>query len=606
MSVSPLWGRLLTCAGLLIPLLCGTATAAWQPLPSVDLAKLHVSDFRDEELDLPFYLAHFRELAGSVVEEGPGRGFINIPVWRSVRDNKPYNARIMESILSLAYFYTYKRPWNPYYASPAVRERLEASLEYWLHMQNPEGRFAEAAPQRWNLASTAFSTKFMGETLTLLKGGPPLNPELVGRVVEAVHKTIRLVLTDEQLRKYGTFVSNQYTNVFAGGLAFLKLYPDAELDGLLRQRFRDGMRDHQSPAGYFYEEDGPDFGYDIFTHLSNLQMAWDYARGTEEGKLIAEQERKWFEWLSYNAVPDGDFSALILNQGIATRTKRDSIPGKDTPVGEVAPEARAFATSRTALAADIAAERRDLEYLWPRVPALMPGTYSPYAFLQRDHRTWYPTEAERDDARRKLPYFARKEFTHQLGDSRHPMVFTYVRRPRYYAAFNAGKPLATNKQQRFGLGMLWSEDTGAVLVTQSGSNTAAWGTAAEGAPQVYEAGDLAVTYRVGSNTVQPKPGAVDLPRGVLTVTYPLGAKGEKSLEFGEEGITVKVKHAGSFTEIVPLLQAGDDLPAGFALKVDAPAEASTADTETRVGTRKLSVVRIKASGELSYRLRFGS
>jgi hypothetical protein len=94
---------------------------------------------------LPFEVFDFKELADAVVEQGPDRGFINIPVWRSPRENRPYNARIMESVLSLAYFYTLKKPWNPYYGSPALRQRLEAALEFWCGLQNPEGRFAEAA-----------------------------------------------------------------------------------------------------------------------------------------------------------------------------------------------------------------------------------------------------------------------------------------------------------------------------------------------------------------------------------------------------------------------------------------------------------------------------
>jgi hypothetical protein len=580
------------------------ALGAWEPLPTVDLARIHPSDFRDTELDMPFYLAHFRELAAGVVEQGSERGFINIPVWRSVRDNKPYNSRIMESILSLAYFYALDRPWNPYHASPALRQRLEASLEYWLRQQNPEGRFAESAPGRFNLAATAFSTKFIGQTLTYLQTGPPIDPDLLRRVIAADRKTIHLLLTAPDLIKYGTFVSNQYTNVFAGGFAYLKLYPDPELKDLLLKRFAEDIHEHQSPAGYFYEEDGPDFEYDLFTHQSNLAMAWDYVRGTTQGQMIVDQERKWFEWLSYNAVPNGDWSSWILNQGIGTRTRRDAIPGKDHPVGEFVPEEHAFATSGEALKADITAERRELEFLWPRVPALEPGTYSPYAFLLRDHRSWFPAETQREAARGRLPYIARKEFNHQLSDDRHPLVFTYVRRPSYYAAFGAGQQLSTNHQQRYGLGLLWNEDMGAVLVTQSGSSTAAWGTQAQGAQQVYEAAEVKPTYRVLNTAVQSKPGSADLPQGVLTITYSLGSQGEKKVEFRDDAIVVTIHHPGQFTEIVPLIQAGDDPPAGFALKIEGPASRTRVPTDTLVGGRKLSVVRIEASGTLSYELRF--
>jgi hypothetical protein len=585
---------------ILFVLACSGATAAWDPLPAVDLAKLKPSDFRDSELDMPFYLAHFRELAGHVVEEGQDRGFINIPVWRSVSGNKPYNSRIMESILSLAYFYSLDRPWNPYYGSPALRQRLEAALEYWLKQQSPEGRFAEAAPKRWNLAATAFSTKFIGQTLTYLHSGPPIDPDLLKRVIAADRKTIHLVLTAPDLIKYGTYVSNQYTNVFAGGFAYLKLYPDPELDALLRKRFAEGMREHQSPAGYFYEEDGPDFEYDLFTHQSNLAMAWDYVRGTNEGKLIAEQERKWFQWLSYNAVPGGNWTNWILNQGIGTRTRRDAIPGKDMPVGEVVPEERAFATSHDELQRDIADERRVMEFLWPRVPALQPGTYSPYAFLLRDHRSWFPTDAQRDEARRNLPYFARKNFNHQLADDRHPQVFTYVRRPRYYAAFGAGKQLSTHRQQRFGLGLLWNEYMGAVTITQSGSSTASWGTLADGGQRVYEADDLNATYTVAGAAVTPKPGSFDLPAGPLTVKYPLADKGEKSIEFREDEIVVTVRHPGKFSEVVPCLQGGDDPPVGFTIQ---PVGVRAA-TDTLIGGRKLSVVRIEGKDALTYHLMF--
>lgn len=124
---------------------------------------------------------------------------------------------------------------------------------------------------------------------------------------------------------------------------------------------------------------------------------------------------------------------------------------------------------------------------------------------------------------------------------------------------------------------------GAVLVTQSGSSTAAWGTRAEGAQQVYEAVGITADYRVLNNAVQPKPGSVKLPQGALTIAYPLGTQGEKKLEFRDDAIVVTIRHSGPFTEIVPLLQAGDDPPTGFAVKVEAPATMTRVATETLVG-----------------------
>src|SRR5687767_7555029 len=63
----------------LLTISVSTATAQtaspWPKVPPADFTKLKPSDFADDELDLPYYLAHFHRLANSVVEEGENRGF---------------------------------------------------------------------------------------------------------------------------------------------------------------------------------------------------------------------------------------------------------------------------------------------------------------------------------------------------------------------------------------------------------------------------------------------------------------------------------------------------------------------------------------------------
>src|SRR5439155_5446549 len=146
------------------------------------------------------------------------RGFMGKPVWRGSDKNQqgPWNARVMESHLSLAFFYCTDRPWNPYFASPAVRQRLEAMLTFWCNMQNPDGRFSEYGPQQWNLPSTAFATKFMGETLTLLEKNETkaaIDATLHRRLIDADRRAILAVLTRDDLYDHGKRYSNQYTNV---------------------------------------------------------------------------------------------------------------------------------------------------------------------------------------------------------------------------------------------------------------------------------------------------------------------------------------------------------------------------------------------------------
>ena len=134
--------RRLVAAGF-VALACARSIGAQaSEVHPADLGRLSVNDFRDDELDLPYYLANFHRVANSVALSGPRRGFIDIPVWRDRKDNEPYNARIMESILSLAFFYTADRPWNSYRGDPALRARLEAALDFWARSQSSDGRFS--------------------------------------------------------------------------------------------------------------------------------------------------------------------------------------------------------------------------------------------------------------------------------------------------------------------------------------------------------------------------------------------------------------------------------------------------------------------------------
>jgi hypothetical protein len=614
--------------GALAALLCasGSVSAAapdaggWAAVPPADLSRLKLSDFADDEIELPYYVAHFHEVANRVVESGEDRGFIDVHVWRNLKDNRPYNARIMESVLSLAYFYATKRPWNPHYASPALRVRLEAALSFWCGKQHVDGRFPEYGPGEWNLAATAFTTKFMGETLTLLRDGPPIDDAVLQRAIAADRKAIEAVLDLPELYEHGKDFSNQYTNVYAGGLAYLRLYPDSGLAERLARSMRDNTHVFQSPAGYFYEQKGPDFGYNLGTHQSNLRMALHYVGGTELGGLLIEEERRFIEWISYNAVPEPDGLGFTLNRAIETRQRapylsRLDLDRRAAPPAEV-PLAAAFLPTREEMAAARAARRDELARDWPRVRAFEPGNgaFSPYTFLHRRHTQWLPSAAERTAAVATLPYLKSDRFVHQRVDGREALHFTYVRRPRYYAAFNSGRRLM--EQQRYGLGLLWTPATGALLQSQTGSSSAAWGTRPDGALHVDEAGDLNAEMRVGGATVAPAPGARDLADGPLTVQYALRRGGTKTVSFGETEIAVSIERAGPFEEQLPLLLADDDELASrdgrvtllhrgrpvLVVSYEGATGLRVDRTGDRIGHKQVAVVTLPAADRLRYRL----
>src|SRR5262245_58472240 len=93
------------CLILSLALLLSLTVAAQTNVPPVDPARIQVSDFTDDELDLPYYLVNFHRVANSVPLEGALRGWITASVWRGDANQRTYNARVLESQLTLVYFY---------------------------------------------------------------------------------------------------------------------------------------------------------------------------------------------------------------------------------------------------------------------------------------------------------------------------------------------------------------------------------------------------------------------------------------------------------------------------------------------------------------------
>ena len=623
-------GALLLALGAILPApVAAQNTASPRTIEMVrtaDLSKLSPSDFRDDELDLPYYLAHFARVANSVVLSGPRRGFVDIAVWRDLKDNQPYNARIMESILSLAYFYTLARPWNIYRGDPAVRVRLEAALDFWTNSQNADGLFSEYAFGQWSLAPTAFATKFMGESLRLLRDGPPIDSAIYRRAVVADRKALMATLTRADMQEHGRVYTNQFSNAFAGALAYLELFPDAELNRVLHEQVEAADRDHQSPVGFFYELGGPDWGYDLNTHHSNFIMAWHYAHGTPFAKSFSEPMTRWYDWFAYNALPEPNHSrALTLNRAIETRQRTATATDAGTseaitgfPIAEMVPGARVLGPTREELVRRNAATRARLVKNWPRVDSMPVGTfraYSPYAFLHRSHTQWFPTEAQWRAARADMRPVREQRFTHQRVDTRKPMAFTYVRRPAYYAAFATGDVVTA--QQRFGLGMLWTPSGGTFLQSQSNGTLSSWGTRASDTSVVYEAAFIPATFDVNAKRVSEQTGAHDLPAGNLKIQYTLGKSGSKTVEFDDAGVHVNVEHRNAFVEQLPLLIHDTDPVVAtpgrvtlhrnhtqLVIRWNSRASATVTRTDERVGDRRVTVISIPATGALRYDLQF--
>jgi hypothetical protein len=580
-------------------------------LAPLDYSRVRIQDFADEELDLPFYLVHLHQVVNGMDDRGPTRGYLRLGVWRSIQ--APYNARVMENILSLAWFYTAKRPWNQYYRDPALRARLEAALDFWCRSQAPDGSFTEYGERDYSLPPTAFATKFIGEAMALLRG-VPLDEKIRTRAMTALRRAVVATLTNISFYAHGSNYTNQFGNVWGGGLTLLTLAPEPKLRLFLESRFRASHADFQSPAGFFYERGGPDFGYTLGTHGSNSAQAYKYLRGTPLERILLEGEERWMDWLAWNAVPEPD-GGFILNRSIETRRRHTSFRSYETPFAERIPFARALSESSEERSVRLAHLRGKLTATFPKVSALKVGegeSFSPYVFLNRDMPDAYPPTKERNAARALLPSIVPGSAISQRRDPRMPATFTFVRRPTYYAAFVAGKKASA--QQRFGLGLLFNAGYGAFLQSQTETHEQSWGTAVPGGDHNYEAHDLEVTYtRDAKELPAAKDGVNAVPNGTLGIEYELGTLGKKAVTFRERSLDVSVQLRGEIVESLPLLVVSGErveLSPGRArvkgktgsceVRFDDAVVTKAEPTDQQVLTKRLVTLKLTARDELNY------
>lgn len=583
----------------------------------LDVSQVDPASFTDEESEYAYYLQHFATVANAVVMTGENRGFLDIKVWRRPQDNEPYNARVIENHASLCFFYTLDRPWNPYYGDPAVKIRLEAMLDFWCNMQHIDGRFSEYAYEQWSLAPTGFGIKFMGETLRRLhksasSGGPTVDADVLDRAVAAAKKAIEVLLSHPDLLKHAENFSNQYTGFWGGTLSFLSAYPDEDMYRAFVEKIQIFREELTSPVGYHYERTGCDWRYTLATHTHNMRHMWHYARGTELESLIVEMEKPWVDWVSYNAVLEPDGSYFTVNRAIETRTEQPGFEYWNMPVVEHIPLAQAFAQDRDSQLDDARVAREKLIETWPSVAPL--EMFAPHMFEGgRTDLTWRPTPDQQAEGRKLLPYLEKDRYTHFRMDDRVDVHYTFVRRPDYYATFNAGEIICPI--QRYGIGLIWHPQMGSVLQTQS-REAGPWGTQpADG--ELYEAATFQPKVSVGGTPFVPTSGQHDLGDGDVVFNYSLGDIGQKSVQFGESQVAVTVEHAGAFTEHVPLLiRAGDTLTVEgkevrlkradttMVIVCDSDVHVEVQKTEVTHGPFELQRITIGASDNLHYRIAF--
>jgi len=537
--------------------------APWPEVPPVDFSRINPSDFTDQEVDVPYFLFHFAQVANAVVESGENRGFLDLAVNRDTKDNRPYNARIMEMQMALAYFYGADRPWNPYHRHPAVRARLEAMLERWTRIQNADGLFAEYSPDNYSLAPTNFGAMAAAQSLEILVSTKaPFDPAILAAAKSSLRAALMAMFTRDDMARHARDWSNQFSGSYYAALVYLKFWPDRELDAAFVAAVARACRDDQSPAGFHYEQGGPDFGYSG-VHDNNLRIAWPLLRERPElTRPILDADRRWNRWLAYNFVlqPGTDQSPLfITNAGINARTSHSSQTSRPRPLAELIEEARPFANTPEEQRRDLASKRERLASSWGEWPELRvpsPYSYGPGFVYDawRPLNLWQVSAPDRAAALAKLPWRAATSFNRQLHDD-WPLTVTLARRPTYYAAFNSGRLRVP--RQNYGLGLVWNDKFGAAVQAVAGTAWASGTRPATPDAKLYEQSTATTRCLVAGGTVTPKVGEQSLREGDLRLTYKLAEAGTKSVTFAATRISTEITHRGDFEELLPLLFPDD-------------------------------------------------
>ncbi len=472
-------------------------------------------------------------------------GWFNAGYWRT-EGMIPINGRLQESVLTLAYFYTQDRPWNPYYRSETLARRILAGIRYLISIQRADGGFAEysaistAAPAGFVLAHLALAYRLLEATPLNCPGGLYWQRKLLDCLLRAAEWALNPNQSEQW--DHGAHYSNQLIAGLAG-IARIQDCLTPDLKGKFHAALNRLPRVIQGTAGYLFEDSGPDFGYS--TSVSFPFLAYLYqATGRADLLTVAE---KAFGFMALNVLweptsPDGGF---LWNDSIASRTPLVWSSGTRSDEAGVldmssilrvgAPTATAFLTSLEGKAAQRSAWAASTD----PITAIPSGQVSPH----RIHRTMdaedLPTAAEKSAALAALPCGS-APFTKlclngaESGTDAAAHRYLYVRRLGYYIGVSWGR-YVTNT--RLGPNFFYHPSTGAFVCGQRNSE-AFWGLVASSYSDAKGA--------ISSSTTPP----TDTSAFVLNLT---AVSSTRAVTFNNYTISVTATRTGAFVERLPLV-----------------------------------------------------
>lgn len=564
----------LAATGLALGPLPSFATSGGTVLPLVDPLPAGTPDrstFAADEQIMGTYLVLVAPLANSIVDDDPERyGWMEDGWWRT--PVQPFNARIMEHVATLAWFYATERPWNPYRGDAELLARLDAALGFYLGLQHDDGAWPEYSWTEHGLAPTSFGTVALSATLRDLRTAGVL----AGRQTEieaALRKaaTWLVDLTRPHWRT-PTPVTNQVIAGLAGVSDVAIVLDDPAIAAPIDDRLEFLWQHSHAPAGHTLEPLGYDFGYSFTVALPDFA---DVALKTDSPVPLRFAEAL-ADFYQYAVVWEPDGSGGLHYSGLCVRNGATDQRPTIADTADRSSLGRVFLDRVPALAAfhptdaEKDAERDSWAGSAEPVPVPAKGNTSPRTWMHVPRSPQGPTAAQRAAAIAGWRTVAEDAFTElRFGEPSLKQHYLFVRRPGYYLGALHGTRVSGYTRQRFGNGLLWHPAAGMFLWSVNDWAKASWTsrlTAAPDQPASQSAyGSLPATYHDGTDPAAPAIPAEQLTghAGVFTAaagaTSASGDPGFRSATtFWSDGIVQQLTTGGEAEQAVPLVLRPDD------------------------------------------------
>lgn len=531
----------------------------------------HRDLFADHEQVLARYLMSAGPMANDIVMRGSQRGFMGGGWWRPAWARSPTNARIMEHVATLAWFYANERPWNrpghELFGDAALLSRLELAVGYYTGLQLPDGSYPEYDGKS-SLAATTFGMVAQAHTLEALQAAGVSRPSQTG-LSSSMKRSVTWFMNPRAAHWQTPIRAfNQVAAGLVGVLRSLQVLGEAgvsrdQIDERITYLCKHGV----APAGFMHEPYGVDFSYNFDVAMPDLAWLHTHTAHPDLVPLV----RRYMQFMRYALIPEPDGRHLSHVPALHNRNVTSAL---ERPVADL--------RDRAALAKAFLKEVPEIAVFLPTAEeksearnAFRAGR-EPIAPLDKPHtspRTWMygtlapegPTGEQRRSVEDNLPVVTSRRFT-RLDDGSKGDLYLFVGRPEYYTVGVFGlHPHGLSTRQ---LGTLWGARMGTVLV---GTNDP---EAAEGWDTVGPNGDFSTrrsssrsTFFDGRDARAPglSPEDVGQTTGLFaqrTASSPDAGEYATAWRYWDAGVgfTFFSARGGRCTQVLPvLMKPGDRL-----------------------------------------------